>query len=528
MAVVSISRIQIRRGRKNTGTGLPQLASGEFAWAIDAQELYIGNGSVSEGSPAVGNTKILTIKDNVFEYALNYIYRKDEIQTGIEGTLPVSRSLQERLDDRVSIRSFGALGDGSNQTLSLQRALFQLFLNDDKNDPGSRHILHLEPGIYVIDSTIYVPPYTTIVGAGSEKTVIRYIGTGSAFKTINSYSTLTSIAADLVTDGGNQPRYLRLEGISIEIPTNVTALELTNCRDSTFTDIEIAGAWETGIVSADVGIKFNGIVSCINNKFNNVKIKNIVTGIMADYNTNDNIWENCYFDTMQRAVLFGNQTVIPGALGPKYNTIETSIFRNIDQQAIHIIKGQNNISSSNKFYSVGNNGGDNFDIAFPVIQFDDVSNLSKTDWFERSVELGTNPAIISNIVYVPEVAGTTIYQSEFTTHLPLTQLGSPVVKIKLPADAYKTFEVEYFYKSNYVSARRQGVLEITVDPNLNQKSMTDSFDYMGDSQYIENLDFSIDLFDENADSLLDTIGISIVNLTINDNAQFYYRVKTKT
>ena len=34
MAVVQISKIQVRRGKKNT-TGMPQLASGELAWAID-------------------------------------------------------------------------------------------------------------------------------------------------------------------------------------------------------------------------------------------------------------------------------------------------------------------------------------------------------------------------------------------------------------------------------------------------------------------------------------------------------------
>ena len=54
MAVVQISKIQIRRGRKNTGSGLPQLSSGELGWAIDSQELYIGNGAVAEGAPTVG------------------------------------------------------------------------------------------------------------------------------------------------------------------------------------------------------------------------------------------------------------------------------------------------------------------------------------------------------------------------------------------------------------------------------------------------------------------------------------------
>ena len=66
MAVVQISRIQVRRGQKNIGSGLPQLASGEFGWAVDSRELYIGNGAVSEGSPEVGNTQVLTEYDNIF------------------------------------------------------------------------------------------------------------------------------------------------------------------------------------------------------------------------------------------------------------------------------------------------------------------------------------------------------------------------------------------------------------------------------------------------------------------------------
>ena len=65
MAVIQISKIQVRRGQKNSGIGVPQLSSAEFAWAVDSQELFIGNGSVAEGAPAVGNTKILTEHDNI-------------------------------------------------------------------------------------------------------------------------------------------------------------------------------------------------------------------------------------------------------------------------------------------------------------------------------------------------------------------------------------------------------------------------------------------------------------------------------
>lgn len=63
MAVWQISKIQVRRGKKGAGTGIPQLSSGELGWAIDSQELFIGNGSLTEGAPAVGNTRILTEHD---------------------------------------------------------------------------------------------------------------------------------------------------------------------------------------------------------------------------------------------------------------------------------------------------------------------------------------------------------------------------------------------------------------------------------------------------------------------------------
>jgi hypothetical protein len=58
MAIVQISRIQQRRGLEQD---LPQLAAGEFGWSTDSNRLYIGNGSLEEGSPLPGqNTEILT------------------------------------------------------------------------------------------------------------------------------------------------------------------------------------------------------------------------------------------------------------------------------------------------------------------------------------------------------------------------------------------------------------------------------------------------------------------------------------
>ena len=216
MAVVQISRIQIRRGQANAGTGLPQLASGEMAWAIDAQQLYIGNGSVSEGAPAVGNTKILTQNDlsaqgNLIGL-LQYVYKTTDttIITGTSVNAPISRSLQQRLDNQTTTIEFGTAGDGStDDTAALQRAINQLFLNTNNkasaqtaSGTATRIKLEIPSGIYITTRPLYIPSYATLVGAGAEKTIISYNPTSTVTAgTINNSTTVTSTSATAIMVG---------------------------------------------------------------------------------------------------------------------------------------------------------------------------------------------------------------------------------------------------------------------------------------------------------------------------------------
>ena len=177
MAVVQISRIQHRRGR-SAASGVPQLSSGEIGWAIDSQKLYIGNGSVSEGAPNVGNTEVLTTNSDIISLAGQYTYRTaDNVQTGASGATPVSRSLALKLDDVVSVKDFGADGDSSDQTAAIQRAVDQLFIGTLGGE-YKNITLHIPAGQYLITAPIYIPPYTNIVGDGMEKTLLT--GTGSS------------------------------------------------------------------------------------------------------------------------------------------------------------------------------------------------------------------------------------------------------------------------------------------------------------------------------------------------------------
>jgi hypothetical protein len=57
MPVNQISKIQVRSGLQSN---LPLLDKGELGWAVDTQQLYIGNGTPADGAPFTGNTEILT------------------------------------------------------------------------------------------------------------------------------------------------------------------------------------------------------------------------------------------------------------------------------------------------------------------------------------------------------------------------------------------------------------------------------------------------------------------------------------
>ena len=552
MAIVSISRIQVRRGKKNTSTGFPQLASGEFGWAIDTQELYIGNGSVSEGSPYVGNTKLLSEHDDIFALANNYTYRDGTfIQTGDTENSPIQRTLQDRLDDRVSIRSFGATGDGSDQTAALQRAIDQLFLNTDKLNPRARQVLHIEAGTYNISDTIYLPPYTVIKGAGEGKTVITKTNSGAAFKTINSSSTPGSYANDTTeanaTTTENQAQYIELSGLSI----NTTAssdqgIILQNCKNSTFRDITITGSFSNGDSSYsenDVGIQMTivgtlGSAGTSDNYFENINIKNYSYAVQSKFDVENNLWHKCKFNNVGYGFEFGAGSNLASSgerTGPSNNTISMSEFNDIDRHGIWISNGENNLSSGNRFILVGNNGGNENLAEYAVINFVKVGNISKNDYFGRTESLSYNQGFLTES-YIPEVSGETFVDQDYVNKISLVQYTDPVVVLRLPVENKKAFRLEYMYISNTTNGMRQGTMSLVINPDTaedpaGQISLVDDYDFVGDPLIDEYLKFSAELKSYNDAGTLDTLEMSVLNLnndgSTSDSAEFYWTVHTK-
>ena len=176
MAVVQISRIQHRRGLQEN---FPQLASAELGWSVDQRRLFIGNGTVEEGAPTTGVTEILTEYSDVLSLGRNYTFKGllagFTVVTGPDANNPIIRTLQDKLDDFVSVRDFGAVGDGSHDdTEAIQRALDRPLGTAGAGGGGSstHRTIYFPAGNYVITDTIKLPPFTRMQGEGKTSTTI--------------------------------------------------------------------------------------------------------------------------------------------------------------------------------------------------------------------------------------------------------------------------------------------------------------------------------------------------------------------
>lgn len=549
---------------------MPQLASGEIGWAIDEQELYIGNGAVSEGAPAVGNTQILTENSDIFALANQYAYRPTNSLWG--STTLVQRSLQSRLDDFVTVYSFGAIGNGVvDDTQAIQNALDSLYLNGDQD---SKVMLYFPAGTYKISSTIYIPPFASIKGAGKDKTIIVGNIEASMFKTVNSSSTSSSrdpsASISMYSAGGNQARYIDISDITFEQQAYYTVFEAKDMANSNFARVKIKGPWilTAGTEAQSIGLQFNSSsngATCINNKFEDIEFQGLWFAVYSDFDIKNNIISKSHFYVLGYGVAFGIQTDGGSGqiTGPLHNTIENCWFDLVNNEAINIPNGRYNTSKGNKFamavaYSVNNDDNISDPVTpYPstyIINFGHYTNVSDQDWFERTQLLtpndGAGDISFFNETYFPEVNGSTnsrlLYNSQITigtrsgTVDPETLEIIPEQILKLPLIVNGMMFVDYVYVENSNSLVRTGTWEILVNREREAEggiSVTEFRDTYSSSvgtpnpsELADGLIFYATATDTSnpEDGSVDTIKISCYNSINVSSDTFTYSVRIKT
>ena len=407
MPIIQISRIQHRRGK---ATDLPQLASGELGWVIDEQRLYIGNGTVADGAPAVGNTEILTSGSASFSAALNYVYQgylgdATPILTG--ATTDITRTLQERLDDYVSVRAFGAVGDyidpgtsSTNDTAAIQRALDELYSDTDEDESRSRRILFFPAGTYKITSTLKIPPYAQLVGEGADKSIIYQSGgaAGPVAQTVdydgNVYPGITVLA--------NIPTQINVQGITFQNGENYQGVSIDNATNVRFVNCKFIGTYASGgadvAASKGVTVRSTTPLPCSNIIFDSCQFTKFARLVDLDYDVLNVKFYNCNFSTAYYGAYIGEDT--DGATngltkGPRDVQFVSGSWSDIGQNAIRVDNNGSvrQIISKANWYSqdVANNfSGINAIDEVPVILFNADECSSVLDYFERTDQRDTN------------------------------------------------------------------------------------------------------------------------------------------
>lgn len=112
-----------------------------------------------------------------------------------QATTAVSSNVQSKLRENISVKDFGAKGDGiTDDTVAIQLALTYLLTT------GRGGKLYFPAGTYLISSSINIYPKTFIYGDGRETTVILSAHLGDCFVTsspINSSVDMTVVIKDI-------------------------------------------------------------------------------------------------------------------------------------------------------------------------------------------------------------------------------------------------------------------------------------------------------------------------------------------
>jgi hypothetical protein len=574
MAVYQIARIQVRRGKAKSGTGIPpQLASGELAWAVDTQELYIGNGSVAEGAPGVGNTRMLTEHDlgaegNILQI-LQYAYRANDatISTSPGGSV-FYRPIQNRMDDQIVSADFGIVGDGvTDDTAAIQNAIDQLFLNPNNYayvDYGSaaavaagastRYTLNFAPGVYYITGTLYIPSYATIVGAGFGKTIFSFNPTADStdpvFQFVNDTSTIGNPATLSSGTASQQPRNIDMRDFSVTMPLGLnTGFQMNAVKDSLFENISFEGNTfnYTTYNSTSNGIVMDAVSSvwtCENNKFKNIKFKSLGTAAFLQKDILNNSFENCYITDCQSGFLLGagitNTNLLGQQYGPRQTRIMNSKFYKVRKNAVYVELGEYNLVKDCLMIDVGNNNAGNNFAVYPQVFFQTINNSCDDIQSDRNDDLAVKTVGNTSTPYVPEVTGNVIYTTSGIKRTTLSQANPAVQLCRLPVSTDHfgvpagsiRYTIEYLFKSTTISLfSRKGTISIAADIDQAYIESSDEFDFAGNDSgntIATQLSFSAVFLDANSNDVAQTglaihsIGLYYTNTLSNNDGRLNY------
>jgi hypothetical protein len=497
LAIVQISRITNRKGLQEN---LPQLAGAELGWSIDTRRLFIGNGTLEEGAPVIGNTEILTEFSDIFAFQTNYTYKGlaagYQVQTGPTPGTPISQSLQSWLDQFASVTDFGAVGDGvADDTDAINRALYQLFCRE--SNPQIRRSLFFPAGVYRVTESILIPPFATLYGEGRVNSVIQLID--NADSTVAPFvartaDSLQQTGVNIGNNGATSPGEVTIMnmGFSTALGTNADVFLVEDAANCNFFNVGFIGPLTVADLITDAdnisGIRFASTASIITSRivFDGCLFSGTTHGIntttynaASTQNARGVTVTNSVFNTLFQAVSIGTESTLATGVSPRGFKLSNNVFDLIYAEGI--VFGQFtslNSTSQNVFYDVGNHFTAN--PATDIILIDSSNNVCVADTFSR---LDANSQVWKRINYGSKLVIATTNGVELglgTRHIKsgvITGLDGgvavPTTIVTLDTTLSKGFTVNYTIVRS--GAYRTGTLTIISEDGANPLSFTDDY-----------------------------------------------------
>lgn len=406
MAVVQISRIQHRSG---VNESLPQLARGEIGLSVDTRQVYIGNGG--SDAPQIENLEILTSRSDVLGIADTYTYKDDQIgftaQTGASANTPITRTLQQKLDDFANVRDYGAVGDGTtDDTTAINRALNDLFCKETAK--RTRRALYFPGGEYLVTDTINVPTYAKLIGEGPDSTIIKSTDTGFGPVILTADSKQQTFAS-IASNAAVAPQDIVIHGISWEATTDIsvfivdqtTGLFVENCNFKGNTS-SIPNTIGTAVPAIKLTSSNSGTYVTSQIIFRNCTVSNKQILVNLDHDMRNIVFDSCKFHTAYKGVKVGETItgLAPSVNGPNSVKVLNSWFYNIYKEGIHVYGGLHFSSAFNTFTTVAEDGLGTGNASTHVINFASNNCQSFGDTFTRpdADETSTTKRINSDTV----------------------------------------------------------------------------------------------------------------------------------
>lgn len=544
MAIYQISKITNRKGLQ---IDLPQLAGAELGWSVDARRLWIGNGTLAEGAPVVGNTEILTEFSDLFSLPSTYTYKGTAAgyvaQTGPTPGDPVEQSLQDWMDQWVSIKDFGAVGDGvTDDTAAINRAMFQIYCV--AANPQVRRRIFFPAGVYVVSDSIMIPPYASLYGEGVQSSIIQLTQTSSAVAVARTADSLQQTGVNIGNGGARPPTQISIsdmafsslsftadvfrvdctDGASINNVSFSGPLGQTELVDDSYDTAALRFSSTTGFPTADITFldcETTGTTYAATTAASNTGVDYAISGVVI---------ESSEIGTHYQGVVIGVGTPVLNG-GPSGIRITNNEFVSVYAEGVIFGACSFNATGYNIFYDVGNHFQGYTSPYTAVIDIRADNNVSVGDLFQRTDQFArfaspgvAYPRITTNNTISIAFSGSsqitmgnytrasgyraTLANNTLTATTIVNTLGIPV---EIYADTIPAFKIDYTILRG--TSYRTGTIMVASDSGTG--------DLRWDDWFIENKTTGVIL---SVSQTLTLVEIQFTSTSTGQPATFIYSI----